>query len=284
MKYWIITDSYAAPTCDLTDKQFERFRDLSCNNIPGEFNAREEQMHGQGENRMVLCVEYRSDWEKSDTETTHENTTYGSDLPFCTAYAKIIPASIIDKDAPHEFTIKKSAYKIRPNTMRQGTTFIEQFLQLAEEIKRNDQIAENNSYPLDAIREADSIKPTDIRVTEHAEKALDQQNAMIENLMVVVEKIVTAVKENTAKRQNDVFQGTFRARARFSEPDDEVEIEKIHRLKQDGWKWENIVLQVYPDSENLSSEDFKKKVEAVKQQYHREYGQSESKKSGWPVV
>jgi len=165
MQYWIITDSYAAPTCDLTDEQFERFRDLSCNNIPGEFNEKDEQIHGEGENRMVLCVEYRSDWTKSEAEKIHENAINGGDVPFYTSYVKIIPNSIVDKEAPHEFTQKKSAYRNRPSTMRQGTTFIEQFLHLAKEIEDDDQDIKNNLLTNTSGLSADAL-----HIVEHIKR------------------------------------------------------------------------------------------------------------------
>jgi hypothetical protein len=95
-----------------------------------------------------------------------------------------------------------------------------------------------------------------------------------------IQENTAAVKENTAARENDVFKGTFRARARFSEPDDEVEIEKIIRLKHDGWNWGNIVKQVYPDSDGMSKEDFNKLVDATKKLHQRECEQSESRKPG----
>ena len=118
------------------------------------------------------------------------------------------------------------------------------------------------------------------------DKAPDYLKMIFETLVAIQDAIqenTAAVKENTAKRENDVFHGTFRARARFSEPDDEIEIEKIIRLKSDGWKWENIVLQIRPDSDKLPKEEFNKLVDAIKKQYQRELEQSATKKpcEGW---
>ena len=65
------------------------------------------------------------------------------------------------------------------------------------------------------------------------------------------------------------FNGTFRAIARFHEPTDEIELEKIHRLKNDGWSWEKIVRLVYPDTKEA---DIPSEVNRVKQQHRRAYG------------
>jgi len=113
------------------------------------------------------------------------------------------------------------------------------------------------------------------------ETAYAKQAAIDENTEIN-KQILAEVKKGNATRESDVFWATYRAWARFGEPENEVEIEKDHRLKQEGWKWENIVLQVYPDSQKLSSKDFKKKVAAVKKQHQREYGQSQSNEPGWP--
>ena len=60
--------------------------------------------------------------------------------------------------------------------------------------------------------------------------------------------IKEAVKEGAASRENDVFGGTYRAMARFRDPPDEIELEKIARLINDGWKWKDAVMEVYPDT------------------------------------
>jgi hypothetical protein len=97
---------------------------------------------------------------------------------------------------------------------------------------------------------------------------------VVKAMMDVGGEIIAAVKENTASRENDVFHGSFRAQARFTDSDefDEVEIEKIHRLRGDGWKWEDIVRKVYPETEEA---DIKSEIERIKKQHQREYGHSQ---------
>jgi hypothetical protein len=95
-----------------------------------------------------------------------------------------------------------------------------------------------------------------------------------------IQENTVAVKENTAARENAVFNAAFRSQARFRSPDDEVDIEKIIRLKHDGWKWENIVLTVYPDSGSMSKGDFNKLVDATKKMYQRESELAESRNPG----
>lgn len=95
-----------------------------------------------------------------------------------------------------------------------------------------------------------------------------------------IQENTAAIKENTVAMENAVFKGAFRAQARFSPPDDEVEIEKVVRLKHDGWRWENIVLTVYPDSGGLPKGEFNKLIDATKKLYQRECELAESRKPG----
>ena len=75
-----------------------------------------------------------------------------------------------------------------------------------------------------------------------------------------------AVKENTALRENDVRNGTHRAMSRFWEAD-EIELEKIRRLRDDGWEWKDVVMEVYP---NTKAEALDRKVNAVQKQLNRD--------------
>lgn len=77
--------------------------------------------------------------------------------------------------------------------------------------------------------------------------------------------------KNLDEVKEAIFDGTFRALARFNEPIDEVEIEKVHRLRQDKWKWKKIVRNINPDvsDENLASE-----VDRIRAQHKREYPKS----------
>ena len=62
--------------------------------------------------------------------------------------------------------------------------------------------------------------------------------------------------------------------ARFQDPIEEVEIEKIHRLKNSGWSWENIVRELYPDTKE---EDINSEINRLKMQHSREYGKPQKK-------
>ena len=90
----------------------------------------------------------------------------------------------------------------------------------------------------------------------------------------VGEEIVAAVKENTKAREDDVFQGTHRANARCHDDVSEIEIETVARLRKDGWKWKDVVKQVYPD---CPEEDIVKEADRLRLLYRRASGREKRK-------
>ena len=72
-----------------------------------------------------------------------------------------------------------------------------------------------------------------------------------------------------------VFDGTYRAMARFREPIDEAELEKVHRFRQDGWEWKRIIHQVYYPDENIEDiADIDSEVSRIQKQYYAAYPKS----------
>jgi hypothetical protein len=72
---------------------------------------------------------------------------------------------------------------------------------------------------------------------------------------------------------NAVFDGTFRANARFQEPLDETPIEKIHRLRCDDVDWKFIGRTIYEEEhgENIDEAILDTYVDKLRQQHKREY-------------
>lgn len=159
MKYWIITDSLAAPTCDLTDAQFERFIAL-CEESSREYTASHDWM--PEDERPVLIIDNRTDWWEAPKEGTSEDDAAHDATPFSVSWVRIVPDSIIDIDAPHEFTRKKSGYNRRSKSLKNSAweketlEFIERYLCWAKEIKDNDQNGEQGTL-IDSIQ--DLTKP-----------------------------------------------------------------------------------------------------------------------------
>jgi hypothetical protein len=73
---------------------------------------------------------------------------------------------------------------------------------------------------------------------------------------------------NTVDIEQAVFSGAFRAMARFQEPIEETDIERVHRLRLECWAWKEIIKQVYPDTKGI---DIDSEVERVKKQHRRAY-------------
>lgn len=146
MKYFVITDCFAAKTCDLSKEQFEHFLNVCKEETKEkEHETMDEWISVYGRS-PVRCVEYREGWEKSKTEEQHEDNILIGDLPFQTQYIKIIPASII-KDAPSEFVAKQTAYESarKSGLTTESMKTIERYLQLAEVVRGNFQIANKRS-------------------------------------------------------------------------------------------------------------------------------------------
>jgi hypothetical protein len=102
------------------------------------------------------------------------------------------------------------------------------------------------TIPLDVVGEQATIdpadEPADTRTLEYGGKALKQI-------------------------ENSVFQGTYRAFARFKDPLNEIEDEKVERLVKDGQKWKDAVKEVFPDT---PEESLDLKVDEVRQRIKRD--------------
>ena len=103
MYYYLITDCYAARTCDLTDVQFRALLKVY-NELPKQYN--ECYIHDPKEERIALLIEYRENWEKEQFEIDAE---YGV-IPFPIKLVKIVPCSIL-AEAPLDFIENKANYK-----------------------------------------------------------------------------------------------------------------------------------------------------------------------------
>jgi len=108
------------------------------------------------------------------------------------------------------------------------------------------------------VKNPKDINSPVVEILQETNELLKKQNSLIE--------------KNTLTRENDVFWGTHRANARCHEDVGEIEIEKVRRLRNDGWKWKDVIKEVYPDTKE---EDIDHKVNAVSKQLKRD---SESKK------
>ena len=116
----------------------------------------------------------------------------------------------------------------------------------------------------------------DVQITGYTAEAIAQRKTLYHPLITAVEEntetnkqILAAVKKSTATRENDIFSGTYRAQTRFTSPDgfDEIELEKIQRLRNDGWKWKDVIREVYPDT---PEEYIDSKVDSVRKQIKRD--------------
>lgn len=86
-----------------------------------------------------------------------------------------------------------------------------------------------------------------------------------------LKEIKEAIQEGTTSRENAVFRGMFRATARFREPEDETEDEKVERLINDGWKWKEAVREVFETEDKiLAGETLDLKVDEVRQRIKRD--------------
>ena len=75
------------------------------------------------------------------------------------------------------------------------------------------------------------------------------------------------------------FDGAYRAMARFHEPTDETEMEKVDRLYKDGISWKRIVHQVYyPDIEIDKIPEMESEIRRVQAAHRRAYPESYEKK------
>jgi len=107
------------------------------------------------------------------------------------------------------------------------------------------------------------------------ESAIDASNELIEWADAPANVNITGIDHAAATViQKAAYQGTYNAMARFQDPIEEVEIEKIHRLKNSGWSWENIVRELYPDTKE---EDINSEINRLKMQHSREYGKPQKK-------
>ena len=71
------------------------------------------------------------------------------------------------------------------------------------------------------------------------------------------------------------FDATYRAMARFQEPIEETKLEKVHRLRQDGWEWKRIIHQAYYPDENIEDiTDIDSEVSRIQKQYYAAYPKS----------
>ena len=92
-------------------------------------------------------------------------------------------------------------------------------------------------------------------------------------LIEKLDEVVAAVYNNTRNQERATFNGSFRAFARFKEPEDEVAIEKIHRLRCDDVEWNYIGRVIYHEEEGkeIPEADLPGFVNALQQRYKRAY-------------
>lgn len=103
MKYWIATDRFAAPTCDLTDEQYKVFRRF-CDEIQQEHAELFEEIDEN--ERPVLVIENRDNWQPSLMDLDLKK----GEITFPLTLVKIYPETILNS-APAEFFEKKARYK-----------------------------------------------------------------------------------------------------------------------------------------------------------------------------
>ena len=148
MIYYIITEYFAAPTCDLTGEQFERFFKL-CQELPEEYDDVHNSLYEH--EKPVLIIDYRCNWEKLQWEMDMDKGIIETPVLF----VMVVPATIIN-NAPRDFIYKKSHYRnVNDRDTRSGEEkkygfhqiqkdldLLEHLLGLANGIQDNDQEVE----------------------------------------------------------------------------------------------------------------------------------------------
>ena len=145
--YYLITDYYAARTCDLTDVQFRALLKVY-NELQNEYD--DFHRNAPEELRVIFYFDYRTNWKqnKIDIDLKHGIP------PFPVKQIKIVPCSIL-ADASLDFIERKASYKkwkACNGKITQGTNaplfscqgdieFLEYLLDIAERIRDNDQEA-----------------------------------------------------------------------------------------------------------------------------------------------
>jgi hypothetical protein len=109
---------------------------------------------------------------------------------------------------------------------------------------------------------------------EQLEKLLERLEQLISGGTVVNVQII-----NIENIEQATFKGAYRAMARFHEPTDETEIDKVDRLYKDGISWKRIVHQVYyPDIEIDEIPEMDSEIRRVQAAHRRAYPESYEKK------
>jgi hypothetical protein len=142
---------------------------------------------------------------------------------------------------------------------------------LASEVIPAEIIKPTYNVPLELTEESNMAPPIFIAASGKSkptnESALEKYNKSKSSTEPPDGVIIEGHSKKALTEMEDAnFRGTFRAMARFNPPEDEIDDEKIYRLRKDGWKWEDVVKQVHPDT---ADEDIPSEVNRVKQRYHR---------------
>ena len=109
----------------------------------------------------------------------------------------------------------------------------------------------------------------------HPDKHYEKIGAVIEEknatIVEAIRENTAAINNNTRNQEKAVHNGTVQAQEILQGLRNELDIDKIHRLRQGGMKWKDIVMEVYPDTtiDNLDSE-----VSRVQKQHKREFPDS----------
>ena len=233
-----------------------------------------------------------------------------------TTFVQIFPESAID-NAPdsfdYSFDIKQRHY-IETKGKNNDIAEIVEYLRLSQKAiqKNNPRISRgdsaDNSRQIQGANgwNADPVI-VDGRFTERIEESIEMYNvakthtsepceaAIVEidadvrkglqkDITVpIVEKLdglIAAVNNNTRNQERAVFNGAFRAQARFDPPIDEVSIEKVHRLRCDDVDWNYIGRTIYREENNqdIPEENLPSYVNALQKRYGRAYPDPTKKK------
>ena len=88
-------------------------------------------------------------------------------------------------------------------------------------------------------------------------------------------ELTAAINNNTRNQERAVFNGSFRAQARFADGTEftETDVEMIHRLRCDNVPWNDVGREVYRKEEDdeILEENLPSYVNALQQRYKRAY-------------
>ena len=110
--------------------------------------------------------------------------------------------------------------------------------------------------------------------SEQIEKLLKQIENLVSGSAAVNVQVI-----NIENIEQATFNGAYRAMARFHEPMNETEIDKVERLYKDGVSWKRIVHQVYyPDIEIDEIPEIDSEIRRIQAAHRRAYPESYKKK------